>query len=261
MPQLKVVLATRAEVEALPEAIRALYVEKDGKFVLDADIEDVGGLKSALEKEREAGKKLTKELNQLRADLAGADPAKAKAALARLQELEDQDLIAKGEVDKLVAKRVEALEKAKNADIEARDKTIAGLNGRLSELLVDNELRKVAEKRGVIPTAIDDFVERGKKLYRIQDGKAVPLKGDDVVYSAKKANEPMPMDEWAEGLVSSAPHLFSPSSGSGAGPGGGHRGGGAGAVRLTREQAKDPAQYRAAKEQAAKLGQDVEIAD
>ena len=47
---LKAILETLDEV---PEALRAFYVERDGKFVLDADgVEDVTGLKSALEKER-----------------------------------------------------------------------------------------------------------------------------------------------------------------------------------------------------------------
>ena len=47
-------------LEDLPEAVRAFYVEtEDGRFRLDAEgVEDVSGLKSALEKEREARKAL-----------------------------------------------------------------------------------------------------------------------------------------------------------------------------------------------------------
>ena len=80
---LKAVLGNKAEVEALAEPLRGLYVERDGKFVLDADVEDhpaVGGLRSALEKERTGRTSLDKELTKLRKDIDGLDPVKAREA-------------------------------------------------------------------------------------------------------------------------------------------------------------------------------------
>ena len=48
MPQLKAVYDSK---DAVPEAQRDLYVEHEGKFVLDAEgVQDVGGLKSALDR-------------------------------------------------------------------------------------------------------------------------------------------------------------------------------------------------------------------
>lgn len=51
-------------LDALPEAVRAFYVEtEDGRWRLDAEgVEDVSGLKSALEKERAERKALKAEL-------------------------------------------------------------------------------------------------------------------------------------------------------------------------------------------------------
>ena len=43
-------------LDGLDDALKGLYVEHDGKFVLDADIPDVSGLKSALDKERKAAR-------------------------------------------------------------------------------------------------------------------------------------------------------------------------------------------------------------
>jgi len=56
--------ATVDRLEDLPEAVRDHYVAtEDGRFRLDAEgVEDVGGLKSALEKERTARKALKAEL-------------------------------------------------------------------------------------------------------------------------------------------------------------------------------------------------------
>lgn len=64
-------------LEDLPEAARAFYVEtEDGRFRLDAEgVEDVSGLKSALEKEREARKALKADLVELR-DAAREDAAR-----------------------------------------------------------------------------------------------------------------------------------------------------------------------------------------
>ncbi|MDP3717103.1 MAG: hypothetical protein Q8T13_04955 [Acidobacteriota bacterium] len=254
---LKKVLASKAELDALPEATRGLYVEKDGKFILDLDgDDDVTGLKGALDKERENGKKLAKELQQLRTDLAGTDPVKAKAAIKRLQELEDKELIEAGEVEKLVTKRVAALEADKNAEIERLKGELGGRDARLSELLIDNQLRQVATKVKVRDTAVDDFIARGQRLYKLKDGKAVPMNGEEIAYSKKKANEPMPMEEWAADLVANAPHLFEGSGGGGSQQ---SAGGGGKAFTITREEARDSGKYRQMKDEAARAGQDLQI--
>lgn len=69
--------ATVDRLEDLPEAVREHYVAtEDGRFRLDADgVEDVAGLKSALEKERAARKALKAELAAR--DEAGAGDAEA----------------------------------------------------------------------------------------------------------------------------------------------------------------------------------------
>lgn len=57
------------KLEDVEESIRGLYVEKDGAFVLDAEglpeVEDVSGLKSALEKERKAARDADKRAKKL----------------------------------------------------------------------------------------------------------------------------------------------------------------------------------------------------
>ncbi|MGA2263471.1 MAG: hypothetical protein ABSH28_18805 [Acidobacteriota bacterium] len=59
---LKLVLS-KEEYDGLEEAVKKLYVEKDGEFTLDAEVEDVSGLKSALDKERSNVKKLKSDLH------------------------------------------------------------------------------------------------------------------------------------------------------------------------------------------------------
>jgi len=262
--KLKAVLSSE-EFEKLEEQYKQFYVEADGKFVLDAEgVEDVSGLKSALESERKERKNLAKQLADLTTKLGDADPEKAAEALKKLQELEDKNLLDEGKVDELVAKRVERMKvdyenqiKAFNNTLETSKQETEKLNSRLSEVLIDNALREAAVKAKVRPTAIADALLRGKQVFRLQDGVPTPLNTSGEVVFGKDPNKPMTMAEWLESLTQEAPHLFEGSSGGGARnePSAGN----SKIVRLTREQAKDPAQYRAAKAQAEKVGGSIEI--
>lgn len=259
MPQLKTTLATKAELDALPEAVRGLYIEKDGKFVLDADFEDVGGLKTALEKERSNRSTLEKTLADIRKQLGDADPAKARDALKKLQELEDKQLIDQGKVEELLKARTERLVTDYDGKLKERDDALNAANKRLAELVIDNELRAVATAKKVRASAVEDFLERGRKVYRLKDGKAVPMRGDDVIFG-KKPNEPMGMDEWADSITTTAPHLFEGSGGGGAantGGGGGH----SGPHTISAADARDRAKYTAAKDAATKAGQPLTIVE
>lgn len=84
-------LLTKEEYGALPEALRQYYVEKDGKFLLDADgVEDVTGLKNALTATRQELKEAKDSLKQTIEKFKDIDPEKAKVAQQKLQELEDK---------------------------------------------------------------------------------------------------------------------------------------------------------------------------
>jgi hypothetical protein len=81
--------AQRDSLDGLDENVASLYREQDGKFVLDVTptgglaLEDVSGLKSALEKERENGRRLKA--------YEGIDPEAAREALRRLADTKTSD--------------------------------------------------------------------------------------------------------------------------------------------------------------------------
>lgn len=259
MPQLKIALASKAEVDALPEALRGLYIEKDGKFVLDADVEDVGGLKSALGKERTSRETLEKTLADLRKALGDADPVKAREAYDTLLKLDDGKLLSEGKHEEWLTARTKRMREDFEGKLKETGDKLTTAEKRLAELVIDNELRAVASTKKVRDTAVDDFLERGRKVYKLVDGKAVPHKADGTVEYGKDGKA-MSMAEWADGIVTAAPHLFEGSSGGGAQNGGaGGRGGGA--HTITREQARDRTAYKAASDAAAKAGAQLQVVD
>lgn len=261
---------SKAEFDALAEPLKALYKQSGDKYTLDAEgFDDVTGLKSALDAERRGRGDLETQLRELRTKLGDLDPEKARAALKMLQDLEDKSDLAdvpeavRAKIDKIVEKRTERMRTDHETQVNAFKKQLGDgttekekITAQLSELLIDNAIRTHATKLGIRDEAVEDAVLAGKQLYRIKDGKPVPMNGDQVVYG-KDASSPMPIDEWLGGKQKERPHWFKESTGTGAKPAGG---GGQGAAHtITETQAKDRAAYVAASDAATKAGTTLQI--
>jgi hypothetical protein len=258
-------VVSKEEYDGLEEAVKKLYVEKDGEFTLDAEVEDVSGLKSALDKERSNVKKLKTDLQATVEKFKDIDPEKAREAQLKLQEIEDQKMMSEGKAEELFAKRTERMKADHQNQVDEFNKQIEGLKKenasdkrRLSELLIDGSLRQAALKAGVHDSAVDDVVLRGRRVWKLVDNVPTPLNGENIIYG-KDANKAVEMVEWVTGLQTDAPHLFKPTGGSGA-PGSSSQSTAKNIV-LTREQARDPQIYRNAKAQAEKTGASVTISD
>jgi hypothetical protein len=262
---------SKADYDALGDALKALYRANGDKFTLDAEgFDDVTGLKSALDAERRGRGDLETQLRELRTKLGDLDPEKARAAIKLLQDLEDKSDLAdipeavRAKIDKIVEKRTERMRLDHDTQVNAFKKQVGDgtserekLVAQLSELLIDNSIRSAAGKLGIRDEAVEDAVLAGKQLYRIKDGKPVPMNGEQVVYG-KDASTPMPIDEWLGGKQKERPHWFKDSTGSGAKSNLGG-GGGGNAHSITETQAKDRAAYTTAKAAADKAGVELQI--
>lgn len=209
-------------LDDLDESLHGLYVERNGAFYLDVDgveFEDnVSGMKKALDRQKREIKELKEAIQQY----DGIDPEKAREAQARLNEIEDKQLLDEGKLDELVEKRVsimrqdfEGKTKALQKSLEAAQGDNQVLTGRLSEVLIDSAITNAATKAGVRPEAVDDVLNRGRRVYTLVDGVPIPKDGDTVIYG-KDGSEPLPIEDWVSTLQRSAPHLFGETSGGGA---------------------------------------------
>lgn len=151
-------MAIKAVVETtdgLDDALKGLYVERDGKFVLDVEpvdgiaLEDVTGLKTALGKERTTRETLEKQVIKFK----DIDPDKAREALAKLDELAQIDPAK--EADKIANTKFEAakaqlLEKH-TGEITTRDERISHLTKTVESLLIDQAATAaIAEAKGSV---------------------------------------------------------------------------------------------------------------
>lgn len=263
---------TADEFTALPEPVQALYTALDDgtgtyQIAVEDDLGDTSALKKALERERMARQTKEKELTSLRSSFRDLDPEKAREALARLQEIEDKQLLDKGQIDELLTKRTERMRQdyeARVAAFEQEKKNLAierdKLNQRLEEVLIDTGLTQAAVKARVRETAIPDVLGRGRRVWHLREGKPLPLRddGETVIYG-KNPSQPMNMEEWVASLQNDAPHLFEENRGTGAAPGG--RSSGNGRIVITREQARDVREWRRVNDEAARSGAQVVISD
>jgi len=252
-----------AKIEDVAEPLRALYVEKDGKFVLDIDgTDDSAGLKDALEKERRSRTTTEKALRDLKAKLGDLDPDKAREALKLIADLEDKALVGDlpqglmAKVEELLTKRTERMTADHKKATDTLTEQLKAATGRLEELLIDNGIRAAAIKGKVRATAVDDAVLLGKTVFRLKDGNPVPMKGEEVIFG-KDGKTPLSPEEWIAERASDRAHWFEASGGTGGTTTTG--GGPAGAVQITREKAKDPMAYRRAKAEAEKAGVPLEV--
>ncbi len=136
-------VVTKEELAALPEPLQKEYVEEDGIIHLKVDpatikdakgnertyaLEDVKGLRTALEKERTSAAEMKSQLAKF-ADIK--DPEAAKKALAQIEEWQ------KNPPDERLAKQIEAarqhLETQYRNEINARDAKIKDSESTIKE--------------------------------------------------------------------------------------------------------------------------------
>lgn len=170
---LKAVVET---IDSIPEAVRGLYKEAEGKFVLDVEpvegyaLEDVSGLKTTLGKEMSLRKRLEKDVLKFK----DIDPDKAREALAKLEEIGSID--PNKEADRLASERLEVakrqlLEKH-TGEITVRESKIGSLTKTIEGLLIDNAATAaLAEAKGSVELLLP-HVQKHTRV-REQDGRYV----------------------------------------------------------------------------------------
>ncbi len=222
MPPLKALIASLDEV---PEALRDLYAKTgDGKYGLQID-----GLvdKSKLDEFRDNNIALKKQLDDMGKQMQsfnGVDPAKFKEYEEQARQIQEKELIKKGDFEALVAQRTSAMKKDLEDKIAAMMETIKALEGDKTKAygerdsyIVESELRKAAEdpNAGYNPGVADILLPHVMKEFTIKDGKVTRVKPDGTVVYGKDSN-PSTIHEFLTDMSKDRPWMLKPSSGGGA---------------------------------------------
>jgi hypothetical protein len=260
---------TREELSALPEPIQQEYVENNGKYILSVapvgglDLQDVTGLRTALEQERQN----VKALNALKAKFGDMDPDAAREAMTIAEQFKSGKLDDKQKA--VLDARLKEVTEKHNGELskqQARTQKLASLLQR--EMVESRAATLLAEKElGGNPTLLMPHILREAKVVEDGDDFRVsvidPVTGHERISTSKEyMGKPMSLKELLvdmrnrQALMAAfhAPDASGTGSRQNAGVGGTR-----GAHTISAAEAKDPVRYRAAKDAATKAGVSLEI--
>jgi hypothetical protein len=267
------------DLSSLPETIdpKALYGQgEDGKFYPKVEavedgtarwaFENVGGLKSSLGK-------VKGELEQVRGKLGSfgeITAEQAKAALEKLKELEGA--APEEQVNARLQTLKTELEKKHGGEVEKLNAQLQELTGALEGALIDAQVATIMateEELEGSPTLILPHVRKATKLHRRGPGDYVTqvVDGDGHARVSPTSGQTgdMSLKELLGEFKATRADLagaFKGTAATGSGADGSQTGRASGStISMSREDAKDVAKYRAAKEEAAKSGRTIQLTE
>jgi hypothetical protein len=200
--------------DQVPAEQAALYVERDGAWILDADgvVE-----KSKLDEFRTTNVTLLKERDDLKKRFEGIDPDEFRQLADDKRKLEEAQQVKAGEVDKVIEARLKTARAEWEKQFSAVSTERDTLHGRLTAIQIDQAVVTEATKRSLRPTAIPDITSRARTNFKLVNGVPQAFEADgQTARMGKDGITPMTLAEWVDALVSDAPHLFESNAGGGA---------------------------------------------
>ena len=213
-------------IEDLPDMLKDAYVEATGGgYELDFGqikehpaINKIRKTADDLDKKRRDGERALTALQEKYGDL---DPETARAALAKLEDSDDRQMLDDGKLEELLEKRTERMRLDFDTKLSAKEKLLLDLeetlgtrDSELSDIKIYDAIKDAALKRGARRDALQDIKNRASGVWQLRDGKPAAYDGDDMVTG--KRGEPLTIDEWVDTLASESDYLFEANTGGGA---------------------------------------------
>jgi len=221
-------------IDSLDPGVQALYKENEkGGFTLDVEgykDPDPDGLKSALDRQKEAAKTAKDEAKTLKASLEAfeakykdIDPDKVKTLLSQIENDAEAKLLADGKLEEVVLNRMEKQQAESQRQIDAaiaeRDKE-ASKAAKFEQRVLENHIRAAGVAAGLHKGGMDDALSRARTTFSLNaNGDPVQLDGDGSPVLGKDGKKPFTIAEWLEERRVDAAHWF-PAGNSGGGAGG-----------------------------------------
>jgi hypothetical protein len=236
---LKAVL-TKNDYDALPEAVRGHYVEKDGKFVVQVEgvvaADEALALKQKIAEFRDKNVEVMKENEELKAlktKYEGIDPDKYRELDDEVKELRKKGVKSPDDIQTQIDRKLEAATKPLIEKLAAAEKREQEAQQRVVQAKFKDMIAAEATKAGVAPSALRHVLREAETQFELRDEEIVPRKG---VKHPTEPHKDLTTGDWLQHLSKTDSYLFGESSGSGAGgtrdAGNGNGGAKPGAKRL-----------------------------
>lgn len=214
MPKLKRTYGSMDEVE---ESFRPFYAEQNGKAVLNVEIEGMAPA-SKVEEFRSQNVALKQQHEEELKKYEGVDVEEYRTLKSRAELLDEKKLIAKGEVDTVVAQRVESGLKEARREIEAGKGREHLLRDRLESVTIEAEVVKAAQPFGLRKGAATDLIARARRVFKANEQGEVIAYEPDGKTPKTHLGDPYTIEQFIKDTAAAddGKHLFEENSGGGA---------------------------------------------
>ena len=198
----------------VPEVYHHLYVERDGRHVLNIEIEGTAEV-SKVNEFRETNTALAQQIENLQAKFKDIDPDEYKALKEKAENSPGKESI----IDNTRISRLEEKLATMQADhakqLSQKDELIADLKQAKERASHADELRKLAVAR-MDPAAIGDAVREGSRAFRYDSDGKTPVAFDEDGHRIYRNGELVTYNDWLDDYIAARPYVVLPSSGGGA---------------------------------------------
>lgn len=222
MDPLKLTLG-KSDVDALPENIRPLYIERNGSFALNIDGDPVNEWKTKAAEFRDNNIGLLKQVDELRPlaeRFKGVDPDEYRALKAEREKITKK--LGGKHSDDLEAMISEVSRAEAAALVKPLQESFASEQRRREEAervsaasMLRENIAAVATKAGVNPAALHVVYRQAQDVFDYKDGAVIAKPGKHHPDDPMKDLTP---DAWIGQLARSDGYLFTSSTGGGTSP-------------------------------------------
>ena len=198
-------------LDAVPEAIREHYTEREGKFYLEVDKPE--NVATGLAKKRDVvlreKKALAEKLSAYESRFRGKTIEEIEAIITSAEQAETETARKEGNLDKVIERFKTTEQQLKDAHKAEKDQLISQLN----KFKIDDRLRKAALDGGVIREIADDVVDLIRKRTQLTEG-------DQLVILDKEGGDPLSVSVekfFADVFKQERPHYYEASGAGGSG--------------------------------------------
>lgn len=151
------------------------------------------------------------------------DPRVVKTANEFYEKNKDAEFLKDGTVEELIEKKTSQLTSDFETQINELSASLieAKTHGNTYQQLfesktIDDAVRQAASESGMLPTAVEDAVLRGRSVFSLDENKQIEARDSEGKLAVTEDKKVLNTKNWIEGLKETSPHYWPISEGAGA---------------------------------------------
>lgn len=217
-------------IDAVPEGLKEFAKQNDetGKFAVNVTatvkLDEFREKNIDLSKKLEAQAPILARVKEIAGDDLDAFANDLNGLRDISQRVKDGELKTDDQIEQAVQDRIKVMRdgyednsRSLKRELDAANAKAVTLVERLNRTRIDKEVTAavIVPESGVRPEALPDVLERAYRLFKVEDEKLIPKRGEATIFGANGADA-MTVTEWLVKLRDEAPHYFKGNGGGGA---------------------------------------------